>query len=175
MMARRHIVAVVAGATVAAHGTTVVYTGVSNTTESVKGLVDYFAKNKHGREGTYGGKDRMGTNKKQNQERSQNVVLYNLASIKNTINIIKEEYSDGVLEPLAKELYSSVSTGTEQLLKDYQKTIDTIDKSNVSDDVKKQRKADVQKKINGFVQKSNLLLIFHWQRVLLVLLFYQEK
>jgi len=87
-------------------------------------------------------------NEKQNQERSQNVVLYNLASIKNTINIIKEEYSDGVLEPLAKELYSSISTGTEQLLKDYQKTIDTIDKSNVSDAVKKQRKADVQKKIN---------------------------
>ena len=88
-------------------------------------------------------------NEKQNQERSQNVVLYNLASIKNTINIIKEEYSNGVLEPLAKELYSSISTGTEQLLKDYQKTIDTIDKSNVSDAVKEQRKVDVQKKINA--------------------------
>jgi len=88
-------------------------------------------------------------NEKQNQERSQNVVLYNLASIKNTINIIKEEYRNGVLTPLSEELFSSIEKGNNELIKEYQQTIDKINKLNTSDKNKKERIKEIQKKIDA--------------------------
>ena len=87
-------------------------------------------------------------NEKQNRERSQNVVLYNLASIKNTINIIKEEYKDGILDPLSEELYSNIEKGNKELIASYQKSINQVEKSNVSEASKKRRIAEIQKKID---------------------------
>lgn len=85
------------------------------------------------------------------KERNQNVVLYSIASIKSTIAIIKNEYDKGILDPLSEELLPAITKGNEELKASYQKQIETVKKSNVSDTVKNKRIKEIQKKIEEVV------------------------